>query len=42
MPAAIAARAADVAPTRPRRYQSVGIVPVDVTALGVSFAVGGS
>ena len=41
--AAIAARARDVgAHVVLDAYQSAGIVPVDVTALGVSFAVGGS
>ena len=40
---AIATRAADVgAHVVLDAYQSAGIVPVDVTALGVSFAVGGS
>jgi kynureninase len=41
--AAIAARAHDVgAHVVLDAYQSAGILPVDVTALGVSFAVGGS
>ena len=41
--AAIAARARDVgAHVVLDAYQSAGIVPVDLTALGVSFAVGGS
>jgi kynureninase len=41
--AVIAARARDVgAHVVLDAYQSAGIVPVDVTALGVSFAVGGS
>jgi kynureninase len=41
--AAIAARAHDVgAHVVLDAYQSAGIVPLDVTALGVSFAVGGS
>src|SRR4030095_2561217 len=41
--AAIAARARDQGATVILdTYQSAGIIPVDVTALGVDFAVGGS